>query len=287
MIKKIRIILIVVLVILLFCTCNKVCASVYNPVVLGSVIELKADTVGYKDAACKNKKGTAKKGSLAKIVIENENSLGVYVQHKGNLVGCYIKKTANYKVKRGIYKNITDLKIHNGRYQGYYIDLEGNKFILHKQKYYTHVPYWTGSVATDGCGPSSVAIIASGYNKKINPETIVSNCGEWYGSRSAIANFFRNYAKNDKEVVYINGYETKITRQMVRNYLNAGYEAILNVQDGYVGDQYYEGHYYTILDIEPNTNNVFVADPGPQENGWYSLNELTGVKNIIFVNLNR
>ena len=287
MLKKYKIILMVVLIILLFGTCNKVCASVKNTVVLTSIIELKADTIAYKDAACKNKKGTAKKGSLAKIVIENENSLGVYVQHNGKIVGCYIKKTANYQVKRGKYRNITDSKIHNGYYRGYYVDLEGRTFILHKQEYYDYISYWDGTIATSGCAPSSVAIIASGYNKKINPETIVSHCGEWYGSRSAIANFFRNYAKNDKEVVYINGYETKITRQMVRNYLNAGYEAILNVQDGYVGDQYYEGHYYTILDIEPTTNNVFVADPGPQGNGWYDLSELTGVKNIIFVKLNR
>lgn len=286
MLKKYRIILILIITLLLL-GCIKVCATVENPVVLSSMIQLTENCTGYKDIKCNNKKGTALKGSVGMIINENENSLGVMIKHKGKIVPCYIKKTAKYKVKTGVYKNITDSKIHNGRYQGYYVDLEGRTFILHKQEYYTETLYWEGTIATDGCGPSSVAIVASGYNKKINPKTIVDSCGDWAGSRTAIVNFFKKYAKSDDEVVYINGFETKITRKMVRGYLNKGYEAILNVQGGYVGDQYYAGHYYTILDIEPNTNNVFVADPGSQSNGWYSLNELTGVKNIIFVNLNR
>lgn len=289
MIRKIRIILIVILLILLFGTCNKVCATIDNPVVLGSVIQLKTDTVGYKDAECKNKKGIAKDGSLARIVVETKNSLGVKVLHKGKLVGCYIKKPACYIVIRGTYNKIIDTRIHKGRYNGYYADLEGDKFILFQQAWYSDVKYWNGTIATDGCAPTAVAIIASGYSKKINPETIVKSQGCWYGSLSKMEQFFRKYAKTKEEVVVVYaGRESENERKKVlKEYLGKGYEAIVNVQDGYIGNKYYSGHYYTILDVEPTTNNVFVADPYRATNGWYHLSELTGIEHMLFIKLNR
>ena len=87
---------------------------------------------------------------------------------------------------------------------------------------------------------------------------------------------------------YINGYETKITKNSIKDALANGYEVIVNVQDGKVGNTYYEGHYYTILEIEKGTDNVFVADPGPvstklKNNGWYDIDELTGIKNVFYL----
>ena len=57
----------------------------------------------------------------------------------------------------------------------------GNKtYKIYQQKLYAHVPYSispatisTGSIASEGCGPTAVAIVASGYGKNLTPPDLI------------------------------------------------------------------------------------------------------------------
>lgn len=150
-------------------------------------------------------------------------------------------------------------------------------FTLYKQTDY-YQRYWTNTIATDGCGPTACAIIASGYGSKDSPATIVNNNDCWYGAISPMVDYLERKGIKDVFVTY-NG---QASNSYILQKLEEGYKIIVNVQDGYVGNQYYWGHYYTILDVKKGTNKVFVGEPYTPKNGWYDISELTGKEHIIF-----
>lgn len=149
-------------------------------------------------------------------------------------------------------------------------------FTLYKQTDYNQ-RYWTNTIATDGCGPSSCAIIASGYGSKDTPATIVNNNGCWYGGIAPMVDYLESKGLD----VFVT-YNGSASNSYILNKLEEGYKLIVNVQDGYVGNKYYWGHYYTILDVQKGTSKVFVGEPYTPKNGWYDISDLTGKEHIIF-----
>ena len=161
----------------------------------------------------------------------------------------------------------------------------GNKYTARNKKVFTlykqtdyYQRYWDNTIATDGCGPSSCAIIASGYGSKDSPATIVANMDyEWCGAVSPMVDYLESKGLD----VFVT-YNGSVSNSYILNKLEEGYKLIVNVQSGYVGNQYYWGHYYTILDVQKGTSKVFVGEPYYTESGWYDISELTGKEHIIF-----
>lgn len=168
--------------------------------------------------------------------------------------------------------------------QGHYTDSLGHTFTLYRQSNYKQ-SYWNGTIASHGCGPSSCAIILSGLkDPSISPETVASG-KKWRGAIAPMVTYLKSYgleassgSTNNNEII---------------KKLKKGYKLIVNVHAGNIGDYYYKGHYYTIVDIDEN-NNVFVIDPGPTtfskgnnkgggNHGWYSLDKLTGKAAVIYI----
>lgn len=158
-----------------------------------------------------------------------------------------------------------------------YTARNGKTFTLYKQYNYSQ-RYWTNTIATDGCGPSSCAIIASGYGSTDTPATVVANNGCWYGAIDPMVEYLEEKGAKDVFVTY-NG---QASNSYILQKLEEGYKLIVNVQDGYVRDDYYWGHYYTILDVQKGTSKVFVGEPYYPDNGWYDISELTGKEHIIY-----
>lgn len=124
------------------------------------------------------------------------------------------------------------------------------------------------NIGANGCGPTSCAIVASGYGFKDTPKTIVKD-GNNYSTANGIKNFFENKGFTVKVF-------NKLSDNKVKEYLNAGYKIIVLVDyNGKVGDYTCNGyqHWYTLLDI--SGNKVYVGDPLSGHGGLYSLSNLT------------
>ena len=172
----------------------------------------------------------------------------------------------------------TYIKITGQTWDVEFINSQGRMFKVYRQGNFTQA-YTTGTwgrtIAKSGCGPSSLSIILSGYGYDLDPVGVAEETGCMAGAWQPMVDYMEN-----------KGFETKnlSTNNDILNELKRGAQIIINVVDGYVGDYYYEGHYYTILGINEN-NQVFVGDPAPTNlseftSGWYDISELTG-KSII------
>lgn len=206
------------------------------------------------------------------------DNLKNYKVEAGTKDAKYVYATINgehiNEIKRQQNNNSSNIGTHSGNK---YIARNKKTFTLYKQTDYNQ-PYWDNTIATDGCGPTSCAIIASGYGSKDTPATIVRNNYCWEGAVSPMVDYLERKGIQDVFVTY-NG---QASNSYILQKLEEGYKLIVNVQDGYVGSQYYWGHYYTILDVKKGTSKVFVGEPYTPKNGWYDISDLTGKEHIIF-----
>lgn len=203
----------------------------------------------------------------------------VYITIKGEHAN-ELKKQQLENSSTSINTNNSNTTVNNSTSTG---TQSGNKYTARNKKVFTLYKqtdynqwYWDNTIATDGCGPTSCAIIASGYGSKDSPATVVNNNGCWYGAVDPMVRYLRNKGIKD---VFV---ETYPSNNYILQKLEEGYKIIVNVQDGYVGSQYYWGHYYTILDVQKGTSKVFVGEPYTPRNGWYDISELTSKVYVIF-----
>ena len=58
-----------------------------------------------------------------------------------------------------------------------------------KESSYWNYPYWDGNIGSDGCGPTSMAIVLSGYGYNYNPKDFVKEMGKLgYNSSNSYSN---------------------------------------------------------------------------------------------------
>ena len=174
---------------------------------------------------------------------------------------------------------------------GQYLDSQGHMYTLWRQSNYTEHWFSEGTISTSGCGISSCSIVMSGLlnDPTISPLTVYEDSG----IRSTAMQPLITYL-NSKGLKTEATYELGASDKYILEKLRSGYDLIVNVVDGNVGGYHYDGHYYTIVDINAN-NQVFVIDPAPTKysngnnqpgggnNGWYNIEQLTSKKHIIYV----
>ena len=217
-------------------------------------------------------KGTYENLKDYQVAAGNKNGKYIYITIKGE----HINEIKKQQSQNNNNSNTGTTGVYSGNK---YTARNKRVFTLYKQTDY-YQPYWEGTIATDGCGPTSCAIIASGYGSTDSPATVVANNGCWYGSIDSMVRYLRSKGIND---VFVKYYESA-SNSYILNRLEEGYKVIVNVVYGYVGSKYYgsQGHYYTILDVQKGTSKVFVGEPYTPKNGWYDISELTGKYNVIF-----
>lgn len=117
--------------------------------------------------------------------------------------------------------------------------------------------YWQNIIKTDGCGPTAVAIVLSGYGYDYNPGQVVKIMQDELGYDSSDS--FEHLTKTLKHIGNIEAEEhdgfTQEAVQQIRNNLNAGRPVIVNVPN----------HYVTY--IGENEDGLIISDPGAQDGG--------------------
>lgn len=252
--------------------------SVHAAAPITKDILMKGDTIKYTGSSVWSVYSTA---SLAK-------------RRNTNLRITKLKTNATFTIK-AISGNV--LKIGTGKYIYYtdyatkyckvisHTDSKNHKFTLYRQdsSTYYNIEYpgrYKGIsnpknnknpiIGKNGCGPTSCAIIASGYGYKDTPATIVKD-GNNYSTATGIKNFFKN--KGFTVEVYTKG---KLSDKDLKTKLSQGYKIIVLVDyNGKVGNYSTNGfqHWYTLLDI--SGDKVYVGDPLSNHGGLYNLSQLT------------
>lgn len=133
---------------------------------------------------------------------------------------------------------------------------------------YANDPYWEGTVSTDGCGPSSIAILASGLTSyDYNPGNIASQMGGSGGHTEA---------KTLKDEMEALGLSSEIVEspsaQDIQDRLRNGKVMLVSVNSNTVFTTV--GHIMAIVDINTE-GQVYICNPGSSSQyGWFDISEI-------------
>ncbi len=124
-------------------------------------------------------------------------------------------------------------------------------------------------VHNNGCGPTSVAIVASGYGKNYSPGDIAGLMGGagTQSSGSTISDVL-NEIGITSHAVY------SPTKNALKEQLSAGRPFVVSVDNSMNNLFTKNGHLMAVLSIDAN-DNVYVSNPNPStKNGWVPLDTL-------------
>lgn len=119
--------------------------------------------------------------------------------------------------------------------------------------------YWEGNISSDGCGPSSVAIVLSGYGYDYNPGDVVEVMHSVFKTNASntfekLMDPLKHIGNIEAEAHYGVGTSTDI--DIIRENFKAGRPVIVNAP----------GHYVVYLGEDAN-GKLIISDPGAHDGG--------------------
>lgn len=126
------------------------------------------------------------------------------------------------------------------------------------------------TIAANGCCPTSLAIVATGYGIDTDPGKAAELMG---GTRS------QNNSSADNAARVLRGMGLKATghysvnKQEIKNHLLTGNAIMISIYGGNpYGSMFSSAHHWiTVLDINPNTEEVYVGNSSSTASGWLPL----------------
>lgn len=215
----------------------------------------------YVDAYNNNGDETAKKNALSHFTLKHSDSSASSNVPNGSAGGNVNGTdgdgyTEEYKSSAGItYKNYK---------QG--------------QGSYAQNPYWDGTIRTSGCGPTSLAILASGLtNLNYSPGTIAAEMNSTYGETShATLQAEMNSLGMSAQVI------KNPSASTIQDNLRNGKVMLVSVNRNTIFTT--RSHIMALVDID-SSGRVYVCNPGDStgRNGWYDISEIMKGCNYIIV----
>ena len=144
---------------------------------------------------------------------------------------------------------------------------------------YSGNAYRDGTIASRGCLPTSMAIIASGLKPELNytPEDTAGQIWQRYGN-----GWFENIEPYmDSLGLPVEDFKYDVSAQEIQNQLRAGKVLIVYVEYSV----FYDNHYVAVVDINEN-GQVLVLNPSKTSDesggsGWYDASEFTLGSNLM------
>lgn len=153
-------------------------------------------------------------------------------------------------------------------YDKVFTSASGRTYKLFIQNRYRDVYYWGNNVAESGCGPSSAAIILSGFGKSDTPRTVATSYaanGSWAGE----CKFF-----TDRGLKAVQG---PVDWNKAISHLKSGNPMVVSINSGIsINGCYYTGHFLTFLGINETGDQIYIGDPGYNGKGssWQKISFL-------------
>ena len=126
----------------------------------------------------------------------------------------------------------------------------GKTYKLFIQNRYSNVPYWGSNIKQAGCGPTSAAIILSGFGINDGPQAVAQYAanGSWGGE----CYFFTSRGLKCEQA----GVDWNRATQHLKN----GNPMVASINGPItINGSYYTGHFITFLDIKDD--KIFIGDP--------------------------
>lgn len=175
------------------------------------------------------------------------------------------KKDDEEKVQKAV-----ETEVNGDGYHQEYTSSAGITYKHYKQYEgsYAGNPYWDGTVSTSGCGPSSVAILASGLtNLNYDPGVVAAEMSASYGYTGAEP--LRNEMDSlgmPSEIIF------SPTAEVIQDNLRNGKVMLVSVDSRSIFTSI--SHIMAIVDIN-ESGQVYVCNPGSATlQGWYDISEI-------------
>lgn len=134
--------------------------------------------------------------------------------------------------------------------------------------------YWGGTMSENGCGITSIAIIASGYNLEITPEDLRE---EYYPH---LESEDMAYAIQDLGIECTDFYfhDTYISKKYITDWLKTGRPVLICVDNSKENVWTTASHYMVLLDVNSN-GEIYISNPNGKDktekaSGWYKSNQI-------------
>ena len=146
--------------------------------------------------------------------------------------------------------------------------------------------YWGGTMEENGCGITSIAIIASGYNKNVTPEDLRKDFYPVLDGND-IGNVLKNYYNiENSDFLYDTSY---FSDNYILEHLQTNRPVLVCVWNKPHDNRWTTASHYLVLLACDNDKNVYVSNPNGGKNdskssGWYNINEITPfIAKILFI----
>ena len=149
------------------------------------------------------------------------------------------------------------------------ININGVQYTEYKQNSpkWKNVSYWGSTIGHSGCGPTSLAVIASGFGKSYTPETVVKS---YMTPPTDGTNLKNALQKMNISATYCS--VTSSSKNDIKNHLATGKPVVVSI----TGKPFSSGkHIMAVLGI--NGNNVYVSNvynSPHHQTGWVSIDTL-------------
>ena len=192
------------------------------------------------------------------------------------------KNSSSSSSKKQAGENSTGTTIEEDGYEKEYTSSAGITYKCYKQggcNKYSDIPYSQGTVATSGCGPSSVAILASGLvDADITPGDTAKSMYE--RNNGGPTNSERLKSEMDTRGMTSEIVENP-TGENIQSNLKDGKVMLASVNGGTIFTN--NSHIITIVDINTD-GQVYVCNPSRStDDGWFDISEITKDCNYIVV----
>lgn len=169
----------------------------------------------------------------------------------------------------------------DSNYDGTYTAKSGKSYKLYRQNYYTNIQYGDGTIASQGCNITSVAITLSAYGCDKNPAQLIN------GGTSSLVSTEGLLRQNGLDVTRVYGFNDN-TIQIIKENLEEGRPVVFNVNSNssYTSNQ----HWMTLADIRTQNGftEVYVLNPNKAgQEGWNLISNVinrNSLKSYIIVN---
>lgn len=169
----------------------------------------------------------------------------------------------------------------DSNYDGTYTSKSGKKYKLYRQNYYKNTKYGNGTISSQGCNITSVAIALSAYGSNKNPAQLIN------GGSSTLVSTDGLLRQNGLNVTRVYGFKQN-TIEIIQKNLEEGRPVVFNVNSNssYTSNQ----HWMTLADIrtKDGVTEVYVLNPNKNgKEGWnkiYNVINQTSLKSYIIIN---
>lgn len=161
-------------------------------------------------------------------------------------------------------------------YQSGFTDSKGRNYKIYKQylEPWASHDYWSGKMQKFGCGPTTLAIIASGYGKNKTPGEVADYMNSNYGytGDQPLSGTLANYL-GIKNTIYRSNFEG-----IIKNNLSAGRPVVVSVKSTPDTRFTKSSHLIAFLELR-NNSEVFIANVGANDSytqkcGWNNLSDI-------------